>query len=196
MIPENFPRVSDIIGIVKDEGLEKFREGVGEERFREVLDAKAGLGRTNHDHLSRFLATGDCPDNDENGALDMMKAFGTWMENAVEEVVGYEQRLNNFNLKYTGQYDLVVRLKGDTGLTLIDYKFRAVISKACHLQLGGYALMFAQKYISRAMILQFVINNKTKTWKLKPIPLTDAQFNDAKANFMYARQLYQFMTGR
>jgi len=56
----------------------------------------------------------------------------------VDETVLVEQRLTSDVHQFTGQVDLVCRIKGDKCLTLVDWKTSATLSKSWPLQLAAY----------------------------------------------------------
>jgi hypothetical protein len=67
-----------------------------------------------------------------------LKSFCAWFDRSVEEVVLVEQGLMHPRLHFRGTPDIVVRMKGDKVLTLIDYKTPRIFSKTWCLQLAAY----------------------------------------------------------
>lgn len=67
------------------------------------------------------------------------EAFKAWMDEAVEQVLFVEERIVDENLSFSGQLDLVVRMKDQTlgKWTLIDLK-TGVITALWELQLAAY----------------------------------------------------------
>lgn len=66
------------------------------------------------------------------------KSFTKWFDEFAEEVVMVEQTLVHPTLNYMGTPDIIVRIKGDKGLTLIDWKTPLALSKSWRLQLAAY----------------------------------------------------------
>ncbi|CAO0822446.1 PD-(D/E)XK nuclease superfamily protein [Desulfarculales bacterium] len=71
-------------------------------------------------------------------------SFSRWFDKFVVETVMVEQRLSHPTLYYEGTPDWVGRLKGDQGLTLLDWKTPHYASKGWRLQLAGYKALAEQ----------------------------------------------------
>jgi hypothetical protein len=67
------------------------------------------------------------------------KSFLDWSSRAVSEFRAVEMELANGNLGYMGHPDAIVKMSGDTGLTVIDYKTPMSISRSWHPQIAAYA---------------------------------------------------------
>ena len=65
-------------------------------------------------------------------------SFTEWFLEFVEEVILVEQPLVHPTLHYKGTPDIIVRMKGDSVLTLPDYKTPRVFSLSWRLQLAAY----------------------------------------------------------
>ena len=66
------------------------------------------------------------------------RSFTTWFDEFVEEVVLVEQPLIHPTLHYRGTPDIILRIKGDSVLTLPDWKTPLALSKSWRLQLAAY----------------------------------------------------------
>jgi predicted RecB family nuclease len=64
-----------------------------------------------------------------------------WVENFVVETVLVEKDLIDDKRGFRGHPDAIVRLRGDTGLILIDWKTPKPLSLSWRLQLAGYRLL-------------------------------------------------------
>ena len=80
------------------------------------------------------LWIGEIPDN----CLGFFKSFAHWAGVATEGGPIVEQTLGHSKLDFTGTPDLIVRMKGDAGLTIVDYKTPRVFSPSWRLQLAAY----------------------------------------------------------
>ena len=67
-------------------------------------------------------------------------SFKDWFKNMVQEVVFVEKRLADKDLGFTGQIDLLVRLKSGKTV-LIDLKTPAALGKTWRMQLAAYAYL-------------------------------------------------------
>ena len=67
------------------------------------------------------------------------RSFTLWFDEFVEEVILVEEELRDLDRRYCGHPDFIGRLRGDSGLILIDWKTAAALSKIWRLQIaGGY----------------------------------------------------------
>lgn len=66
-----------------------------------------------------------------------IESFNKWFK-YVDEVILVEQELINSNLGFIGHPDLVVKMKGDQHLTLIDLKTPKAIGKTWKVQIAAY----------------------------------------------------------
>jgi len=62
-----------------------------------------------------------------------------WVDALVDEIILVEERLVDRTIGYSGQLDLLARLKGDTSVTLIDWKTSQSKHRWWDLQLAAYA---------------------------------------------------------
>ena len=67
-------------------------------------------------------------------------SFKDWFKNMVQKVVFVEKRLTDKDLGFSGQIDLLVRLKSGK-VALIDLKTPAAIGKTWRMQLAAYAYL-------------------------------------------------------
>jgi len=68
-----------------------------------------------------------------------LESFTRWFHDfADDEVVLVEQTLVHPTLKFTGTPDAILRIKGDQGFTLMDWKTPRALSKSWCLQLAAY----------------------------------------------------------
>jgi hypothetical protein len=83
-------------------------------------------------------------------------SFSKWFDRHVVKTVLVEQRMSHPTLYYDGEPDWVGIIKGDEGLTLIDWKTPLFASKSWRLQLAGYRMLLekAGYEITRVASLQ------------------------------------------
>lgn len=75
-----------------------------------------------------------------------LQSFNLWRQRTVAEVIAVEPELISHKYHVVGHADAVVRLHGDHGLTLCDWKTPAVLSKSWRVQLAGYWLLAKELY--------------------------------------------------
>ena len=67
-----------------------------------------------------------------------VNSFRGWLDSMVEEVVLAEERLYDRSLGFHGMPDLICRIKGDPGLTLVDLKTGKVVQSSWEVQIAAY----------------------------------------------------------
>lgn len=72
-------------------------------------------------------------------------SFKTWWP-VVEELISAEEEMIEPRLGYVGHPDLVVRIRGDVGLTVVDLKTPVVLGKIWACQLAAYSRLVRAKY--------------------------------------------------
>lgn len=102
---------------------------------QDVLRAAAERGTLVHDAIADHL-DGGFPVLDES-VQGYFNAAMKFMEN-VDEIGIYEERMISEVHQYTGQIDAVVRIKGDSDYTLVDWKTATILNKSYPLQLAAY----------------------------------------------------------
>lgn len=75
------------------------------------------------------------PEEHLKGYVD---SFKLWYDENVEEFISSETRLFDDELIFSGKYDMIVRLKGEEQLTLVDFKTSAVFQKDWPVKLAAY----------------------------------------------------------
>lgn len=65
-------------------------------------------------------------------------SFRLWFDENVEELISAEERLYDDDFCFSGQYDMIVRLKDQTHYTLIDLKTSASYQKDWPVKLSAY----------------------------------------------------------
>ena len=116
------------------------------------------------------------PDPPES-CVGFIESFQHWFEKNVEEVVAVEIRLTDHIFGYTGEPDLVARIKGHEGLSVIDYKTPTALQKSWRLQMAAYFQLCQKAYldVQRAGSLRLDINGKAPRLKWYDNVLQDYQ---------------------
>ena len=73
------------------------------------------------------------------GRQGIFKSFLGWADRAVTEFMAIETELVNAKLGYMGHPDAIVRMWGDSRLTVIDYKTPMAATKTWLPQIAAYA---------------------------------------------------------
>lgn len=124
-----YPRVSEIIG----------KQNAAELRgiSLEVLANACERGTKIHSYCTAW-GRNLWVDEIEPEYQPYFDAFVSWAEEHVEEVVHSSVRLYDDELKFTGEFDMIAKMKGNKELVLIDIKTSANSSKSWPLQLAAY----------------------------------------------------------
>ena len=127
----NLPHVTEIISQVGRHWLNF--DAVPPDRLEFAKNRGQDFHRLAALHASR-LWIDEIPEN----CAGFFHSFTEWFDEFVEEVIVVEQTLIHPTLHYQGTPDAIVRIKGDAGLTLIDWKTPLALSKSWRLQLVAY----------------------------------------------------------
>jgi hypothetical protein len=103
----------------------------------EVLENAARRGQRVHAICASKLQGLWVPDVPEDCA-GFVASFDSWSSGIVEELVACEVELIHPVFKYVGHPDMVVRLKGDSTLTVLDLKTPATKQKTWRYQIAAY----------------------------------------------------------
>lgn len=110
----------------------------------EYLARKADIGTRTHrfcELYARDLLIEDV-DLDCKGYVD---SFKTWYKSSVKELLLCEHRMFDDHLMITGQVDLVVKLKGQDGYSLIDIKTSKKNYPTYPLQTAAYSVLLTKE---------------------------------------------------
>lgn len=124
-----FPSVTQILAPFS--GIEELKR-----RFPDRIAHAAERGTLVH-NACEDIARGYLPMNVSDEIQPYIESFMYWFDK-VESVHLLETRLIDTTIGYTGQFDIVCKMKGDTSLTLVDYKSPVAVSKTWKPQLAAY----------------------------------------------------------
>lgn len=125
-----YPRVSDIIS----------KQNAAE--FKSIpiqtLANACIRGTKVHDYCTAWVK-GLWVDGIEPEYQPYFDAFVHWYKTEVEDVIQMPTRLYDDEKRFTGEFDMIVKMKGKKGLALIDIKTSCNKSKTWPVQLAAYA---------------------------------------------------------
>lgn len=178
-----YDRVTNILGIIHDTGLEQFQRAKGFDYVDSVFAEAAERGKIFHSAM-KLVADGKFSGMiaDSFAGSEMMPDIQLgidWLAKNVKDVLYTEARLANKSLKYAGTVDLIYR-DHDDKIVLLDWKTGSVMSPKYRLQLGAYAYMAEQNLkitIDRRVILQ-VHGGKLKQHPVKTDKAVDKNLFD------------------
>lgn len=124
-----YPRVSDIINKQNHTELRQIP-------LEHLVEASI-RGTAVHNYCNIYLK-GLWMGEIEQEYKPYVDAFIEWTEKNVEEVVHTSTRLYDDQKKFTGEFDLIVKLKHSKDVVLVDIKTSAKPSKAWPIQLSAY----------------------------------------------------------
>ncbi len=124
-----FPSVTQILAPYS--GIENLRR-----RFPGVIERAAERGTMVHGYCESS-AQGFPPVGIPDELRGYWQSFMHWFAD-VEEVIALETRLFDTALGFHGQADIICRMRGDSFLSLWDYKTPAVVSRTWGPQWAGY----------------------------------------------------------
>jgi hypothetical protein len=122
----------------------------------------------------------------DDDCKNYFEAFKKWFDNTVVDVLCVERRLNLPTLKLSGAVDMVVLLKGDDELSLIDIKTPQSASISWQLQTAAYQLLAKEvadihasrriclmlpKYSDAAKVVEYENHDRDQDLYLKALEL-------------------------
>jgi hypothetical protein len=127
----NLPHVTEIISTVGKHWLNF--DAVPKDRLEAACQRGSDFHRLAALH-AQSLWVDEIPDD----CAGFFKSFSGWLAAFVSEVVVVEQQFVDKTLGFTGTPDAILRIKGDPGLTLVDWKSGQTASKGWRLQVSAY----------------------------------------------------------
>lgn len=103
----------------------------------EVLQAAAERGTKVHRSCTAYAMGLWSPHLPEDCA-GYLQSFKGWLAAAVQDVILAEGEFTHHLHGYSGHPDLIVRMRGDSGLTMVDIKTPIAQAKSWRLQLAAY----------------------------------------------------------
>jgi hypothetical protein len=188
-----YVRVSRVLDIIADDGLQKWRELVGpEEANRRAQDA-ADWGSEVHDIIKRLnqgKEVNEIPDR----SVEMVMRYLAWREQWVEKMLHVERVLYSQKYGFAGTADIIAILKGSKLPQIIDIKTGAIRKKKFALQISGaYKIAAKEEGIETGKGVILPLDKKDDSGEeVKAITLEDTGSQEA---FLNALGVYRYMTG-
>ena len=125
------PSVTEVIGFCNSRAF----DGVP----AHLLLAASGRGTLVHGEIAQTLE-GTFFDADP-AVAGYLKSLTDWKRDYVQEVVAVEPELVAPKLGVKGHPDAILRIRGDEGLSLVDWKTPKPLSLSWRIQLAGYKIL-------------------------------------------------------
>ncbi len=152
-----------------------------------VMEEAAEFGRQVHSYCTA-ISRGLDPKIPEHIKVPVM-AYTQWFVDTVDEVIDTEFRVICKEHKYAGRGDLLARLSGDSGLTLLDFKIMAQPMKSHQAQTAAYWYGKKEEKIQIERRIGLYINKGTGRIKAVEFPDHARDFN----GFLCALQWYKWV---
>ncbi len=108
-----------------------------------TLANAADRGTRVHDYCELHALGLFLPELDAD-CKNYVEAFKEWFDLMVTDVLETETRLNSPTYRVSGKFDMLVKLKGDEGLTIVDLKTPASPALSWQLQTAAYRLLLKE----------------------------------------------------
>ena len=156
-----------------------------------TLEAACLKGSQIHSIIASLLKGLWVPNTPEN-CQPYIDSFNLWLP-VVDEVVMVEETLIDKARGYKGTPDAILRIKGDEGFTLVDWKSPVMESKSWRLQISAYRALAMQNgyLIHRTGALQ--LSPKGKVAKFREYSGT---ISHDFSVFLNALSIYKYFNGR
>jgi genome maintenance exonuclease 1 len=116
---ENFPSITTVLGIRSKEGLQKWRQSVGEEAAKWEMGRAARRGKATHTLIEQYLKNEETPSIRDVLPLGLFKLLKPYVDQ-IDNVHLLEAIMYSKKLTIAGQVDCVAEYNGK--LSVIDFK--------------------------------------------------------------------------
>lgn len=167
---KSYPHVTQILSPLFDKSMSSFRARMGIDKANEIIKAKADFGTAVHDAIDAFNKNRK-PDIHDDEVQKRFDLYLDWHKRNVEEVFLSEYHVWHDTFRYQGTFDILLKLKGDDCLAMVDVKTPETVSESWALQINAYRQAFEsmkiKKYpkIGRSLVLQ--LTDKSKIHELQ-----------------------------
>lgn len=159
----NLPRVTTIISVINNIHLNKWRGYVGNEEADKIMKEAGEFGKSFHSLVDCIHKAKEYKiSNADEKIRPMIKNYEKWYNANIDKVIASELYLEHEKFGYCGTFDLVVKLKDEKELTLIDVKTSNSVYSTFGIQLSAYKNLYENNFndkIDKAMIIR--IDKKT-----------------------------------
>lgn len=186
-----YVRVSRVLSIIADKGIQRWREIVGTEEADRRKREAADWGTEVHD-ITTKMDLGEWPEIPER-SLFMVMRYVEWRDKYVTRVISTEKPYYSVEHGFAGTIDLIATLKNSILPSIIDKKTGGINKKAFTLQVAGaYKLLATENGIETAQPLILPLDKKVQdAGALEVIPLNEEGAQEAWLNVL---GLYRWMT--
>ena len=157
--------VTTPLNLVSSSELNRWRGAVGVTKAKFFTKKAIRRGNRLHD-VCEAIACGlepAPPRNSREGTE--AEAFKVWFDENVEEIIGVEDVVSSKDYGVAGRFDLLAKLSGREGYTMIDYKSGSKTRPPNWLQMAVYRDMHPEKAnISGRMILHIRDGKVKEKW--------------------------------
>lgn len=129
-VPLGYDRVTDILSPYKS------FEGVD----RTVLASACERGKQVH-NFCELYALNLLIESPSDIVKPYFESFVKWFDTWVDDVIEVEQRINDPELKISGKFDLLCKLKHSDKLVIVDYKTPLLFDRTWSLQMTAYKML-------------------------------------------------------
>ena len=126
---EEYPRISDIMALYSQAQMDMIDP--------KILANACQRGTDVHSYCTAY-AKGLWSLPPEDHLVGYVDSFKAWYDANVEELIATETRLYDDDLQFSGQFDLIVKLKGQDHHTLVDMKTSAAYNHDWPIKLSAY----------------------------------------------------------
>lgn len=144
---EIYPSVTTVLSVIEKEGLVKWRERVGEEEAKKIMQRAGVRGTAVHDMAEKYLRGEDWKKGQMPANIMSFLPIQKALYENVDDIYYIEAPLYSHYLKTAGRVDLVARWKGKRAI--IDFKTSRIdktedIIHNYFMQEAAYAVMIEE----------------------------------------------------
>lgn len=144
-----YPSITTVLGARPNEGLQRWRATVGEDKAKQIMSQAATRGTALHEMVERYCDNQPdytLPDETDN-VKGMFEAIKPYLDR-IDNIIGQEVPLYSDTLRVAGRVDMIAEYDGV--LSIIDFKSASKIKRKewidnYFMQAAGYAAMLEEQ---------------------------------------------------
>lgn len=179
----NYPRVSEIISK---------QNGEFNNIPTNILENAQVRGEIIHDYCTAYVKGLWLPDIDPI-YKPYLNAFMGWADENIHQTLFSNTRLYDDQKRFTGEFDMIVELKGSKQMALIDIKTSANVSKSWPLQLAAYKHLCEINGYNVECVMNIHLK-KTKPGVVKAVQVEHTDLISAWEIFSSALRCYDYFS--
>lgn len=135
---KHYTRVTRILDVIKDDGIEAWKAKVGPEEAKRILEEASDFGTRVHTIVEGVNLNPTGYRNTDAELEPWYDSYSEWFHDNVIEVLGSETTVRSEHYRYAGTYDMKLRLRDERPYMGDAKTNRTAVSPKARLQMAAY----------------------------------------------------------